>query len=45
MNEGLVAYLKGDVDKAIRLVEQAQQKGVKQATRQLEEFGKLKRNK
>ena len=45
MNEGLVAYLKGDIDKATRLVGQAQQMGVKQAVLQLEEFGKLKRNK
>ena len=45
MNEGLVAYLKGDTDKAVRLVEQARQKGVKQAMRQLEEFGKLKQQK
>ena len=44
MNEGLVAYLKGNTAEAIRLVEQAQLKGVKQAVRQLEEFGKLKQH-
>lgn len=42
MNEGLVAYLKGDVDKAIQLVEQAKSRGVTQASQQLEEFKKLK---
>lgn len=42
MNEGLVAYLKGDVAKAVQLVEQAMQGGVKQAVPQLEEFKKLK---
>lgn len=41
MNEGLVAWLRGEADKAIQLVEQARQKGVKQAERQLQEFGKL----
>ena len=40
MNEGLVAYLKGDVAKAVKLVEQAQKQGVKEASLQLEEFKK-----
>lgn len=44
MNEGLVAYLKGDVEKAIKLVEQAQKQGVKQASVQLEEFKKINNN-
>ena len=42
MNEGLVAWMRGDADKAVQLVEQARQKGVKQAEVQLEEFAKLK---
>ena len=45
MNLGLVAYLKGDLPKAIELVEQARQQGVKQAEEQLKEFEKLKKNK
>lgn len=44
MNEGLVAYLKGDFDKAVRLVEKAQSQGVAEAARQLEEFAKAKTN-
>ena len=43
MNEGLVAYLKGDVEKAVKLVEQAQKQGVKQASMQLEEFKKIEK--
>ena len=43
MNEGLVAYLKGDIDTAIRLVEAAKAQGVPEASMQLEEFKKLKR--
>ena len=43
MNEGLVAWLKGDADKAFRLVEQARRKGVRQAAPQLEEFGKIEK--
>jgi len=43
MNEGLVAYLKGDVEKAVKLVEQAQKQGVKQASVQLEEFKKIEK--
>ena len=42
MNEGLVAYMKGDTATAIRLVKQAEQRGLKQAGRQLQEFAKLK---
>jgi hypothetical protein len=42
LNEGLVAYLKGDTAKAVSLVEQARQKGLEQAARQLEEFAKIK---
>lgn len=45
MNLGLVAYLNGDMQQAIQLVEQARQQGVKEAAQQLEEFGKLKNNK
>jgi len=41
MNEGLVAYLRGDFKEAVRLVKLAQQKGVSQAAIQLEEFSKL----
>ncbi len=41
MNEGLVAYLNGDLETAIQLVEQARQGGVAEAAAQLEEFGKL----
>ena len=44
MNEGLVAYLKGDMAKARQLVEQARQAGVKQAEAQLAEFAKIKHN-
>ncbi len=42
MNEGLVAYLKGDTAKAIQLVQEASRKGVQQADAQLKEFEKLK---
>ncbi len=42
MNEGLVAWMRGDADKAVQLVEKARQQGVKQAEVQLQEFGKLK---
>ena len=45
MNEGLVAFLKGDLDKARQLVEQAKSQGVAQASRQLEEFMKIKNKK
>lgn len=43
MNKGLVAYLKGDTALALQLVEQARQKGVRQAAEQLKEFEKLKK--
>ena len=43
MNEGLIAWMRGDADKAIQLVEQARQQGVKQAEVQLQEFAKLKK--
>lgn len=43
MDEGLVAYLTGDVDKAFKLVEQAMQMGVTQASTQMEEFKKLRK--
>ena len=42
MNEGLVAWMKGDADKATRLVQLAQQQGVQQAEVQLQEFSKVK---
>lgn len=42
MDQGLIAYLKGDLDKAIQLVEQARQQGLTQAEVQLQEFNKLK---
>lgn len=43
MNEGLVAYLKGDIDTAIQLVEKARSLGVSQASKQLEEFKKIRK--
>ena len=43
MNEGLVAYLKGDLDTAIKLIEQARRQGLSEAAKQLEEFKKLRR--
>lgn len=43
LDEGLVAYLKGDVDTAISLVEQAQSQGLPEAAKQLEEFKKIKK--
>lgn len=42
MNEGIIAYMRGDIDQAVRLVEQARQAGVPQAEAQLMEFEKLK---
>ena len=45
MNEGLVAYLRGDVPTAMRLVEQARQGGVIEAEAQMKEFSRLKINK
>lgn len=44
MNEGIVAYMRGDLDTALRLVEQARQAGVAQADQQLQEFAKLRQN-
>jgi hypothetical protein len=44
MDEGLIAYLRGDLDRAIQLVEQARNQGLPQAAQQLEEFRKLKKN-
>jgi len=43
LDEGLVAYLKGDIDKAISLVEQAQRQGLSEAAKQLEEFKKIRK--
>ena len=42
MNQGLIAYLKGDLEQAIQLVDQARQLGLAQAEVQLQEFNKLK---
>ena len=42
MNLGLVAYLRGDLDKAVQLVGRARQKGLKEAEQQMKEFEKLK---
>ncbi len=44
LNEGIVAYLKGDLEKAIRLVGQAERQGLQQAAKQMEEFKKIKIN-
>ena len=43
LNEGIVAYLKGDLDKAIRLAEQAKSQGLAEAAQQLAEFEKLRK--
>jgi hypothetical protein len=43
LNEGIVAYLKGDLDKAIRLAEQAKSQGLAEASQQLAEFEKLRK--
>lgn len=45
MNLGLLAYLNGDLPKAVSLVEQARDRGVKQAEEQLKEFAKLNKGK
>lgn len=42
MNEGLIEYLRGNLDRAIQLVEQARNQGVPEAAHQLEQFRKLK---
>jgi hypothetical protein len=44
MNLGIVAYLKGDIEKARQLVDQASRQGLKEATQQLEEFKKIQKN-
>ncbi len=41
LNEGIVAYLKGDITRAVSLVEQAAEGGVKQAALQLDELNKV----
>lgn len=43
MNEGLVAFLKDDLEKAFQLVGQAQQMGLEQAASQMEEFRKIRK--
>jgi hypothetical protein len=43
LNEGIVAYLKGDLDKAIQLAEQAKSQGLAEAAQQLAEFEKLRK--
>lgn len=43
LNEGIVAYLKGDLDKAIQLVGQAKRQGLAEAAQQLAEFEKLRK--
>lgn len=45
MNEGIVAYLRGDMEQAIQLINQAKEMGAPQAELQLEEFSKLNNNK
>jgi len=45
MNEGLVAFMRGDVDKALRLVERAREQGVAGADKQMQEFQKVNKNK
>ena len=42
LNEGIVAYMKGDMGQAVKLVEQASRMGLSQAARQLKEFEKIK---
>ena len=45
LNESIVAYLKGDLDKAVQLAETARSQGVPEAARQLEEYKKLTKKK
>ncbi len=45
MNESIVAYLKGDLDKAVQLAEKARSQGVPEASEQLKEYGKLTKKK
>lgn len=42
LNEGIAAYLKGDTNTAFSKVEQAKARGLEQATKQYQEFMKLK---
>ena len=42
MNEGIVAYMKGDMGRAMKLVQEAARKGLSQASQQLKEFEKIK---
>ncbi len=44
LNEGIVAYLKGNLTLAMQLVEKAEKQGLQQASRQMEEFKKIKNN-
>jgi hypothetical protein len=41
LNSGLVAYLKGDFDTAVKLVKQASEDGIGEAKNQMEEFEKI----
>jgi hypothetical protein len=43
MNEGLIEYLRGNLDRAIQLVEQAKNQGVPEAAHQLEQFRKIRK--
>ena len=42
LNEGIVAYMRGDMGRAMKLVQEAAQKGLSQASKQLKEFEKIK---
>ena len=42
LNEGIVAYMKGDMGRAMKLVQEAARKGLSQASQQLKEFEKIK---
>jgi tetratricopeptide (TPR) repeat protein len=41
MNSGLIAYLKGNFDTAVKLVKEASEAGIGEAKKQLEEFEKI----
>ena len=41
LNEGVVAYMKGDMGRAMKLVQEAARKGLSQASQQLKEFEKI----
>jgi hypothetical protein len=43
MNEGIIAYMRGDLKRAIELVDEADRQGVPEAAKQLAEFRKLKK--